>query len=400
MGPTTSILLRGAAELLTCARDAPDLIGRILGGDVLIENGRISAAGRLEGARAARVIDVTGRVVMPGFVDCHTHVVFGGTRVDEYAARVAGRTPEDGEPVGIVGTMTETRGLTVEALVAAAEPRVREMLEHGTTTLESKSGYGLRADAELRMLRANRALGDRVPTRIVSTYLGAHAFPPDTTREGYVRQILDTIPEVARAGLADFCDAYCDDGYFSVEETRRILRTGIEHGLAPKLHLDAYSHTGAAAVAAELGATSVDHLNYTAPEELERLAAAGVTAVAMPCLDLAADHPRPVRPRSLADAGIRVALATDICPGCWVTSMQLVVQLACRLGGLSVAQALRGATLDAAAAVGLEAEVGSLEPGKQADVIVLDVPRHEDVAYRIGRNAVERVISGGRVVEL
>ena len=191
---------------------------------------------------------------------------------------------------------------------------------------------------------------------------------------------------------------YCDDGYFTLAESRRILEAGLAHGLRPKLHLDAYSNTGAAALAAELGAITVDHLNHTRPPELEALAAAGVIGVVMPLLDFAAQNPTPAHARTLLDSGLRIALATDICPGCYTASMQVVIQHACRTGGLSVAQAIRASTLDAAAAVGRADRVGSLEPGKQADVLILDTARHEDIAYRIGHNAVRPVIRRGALV--
>ncbi len=395
----TDLLIRNAAEILTCAADAPDGIGRLPGGSIAISDGLIEAVGEVGARRAHKVIEAAGRVVLPGFVDCHTHVLFGGSRVEEYAARVAGREPPAGAPVGIAGTVRETRRLSTDALVAQALPRLGEMLAHGTTTAESKTGYGLALEAELRMLEANRRLAAGTPVEIVSTLLAAHALPEDMPRDEYVGLIVERlVPRVAAEGLARFCDAYCDQGYFTLEETQRVLAAGVAHGLAPKLHLDAYSTTGAARLAADLGAASVDHLNFTSPEEAECLGAAGVVAVAMPCLDLAVAHPRPVDVRGLIGAGMTVALATDLCPACHVASMQLVIQLACRLYGLSVAEAIRAATLHAAMALRRDKTVGSLEPGKQADVLVLGVERHEELAYRIGSNLVERVIKRGRVV--
>lgn len=395
---TVDLLVTGAAEVLTCAGGAPDLVG-VTSGGVAVDAGRIVAVGDVSGYRARKTVDAAGGVVLPGFVDAHTHVVFGGTRVQEYAARVAGKQPPRGAPVGIVGTTEQTRASTLAELVEQASDRVCEMLAHGTTTVESKSGYGLEPDTELRLLRAARIVGRDVGVDIVNTYLGAHAFPTDVPPDQYVDVVVDLIPRVVEEGLAEFCDVYCDDGYFDLAQTRRILEAGLLAGLAPKIHLDAYSHTGAAALAAELGAVSVDHLNYTTDAELKDLAAAGVTGVYMPCLDYAVAHPRPLDPRRLVDAGMEVALATDICPGCWTTSMQVAVQMACRTGGLSVQQALRAATYGAARSLGRADLVGSLEPGKQADVIVLDVPSHEDVAYRLGRNSVRTVIRHGAVVK-
>jgi imidazolonepropionase len=390
-------LIAGAAEVLSCRSDASDGLDRIPGGQVLIEGDRIVAVGRLGEPAAETVIDARGGVVMPGFVDCHTHAVFGGSRVDEYAARCAGVPPPADAPVGIIGTMAATNPLDARALADASRGRVREMLAHGTTTVEIKSGYGLSTAAELAMLEANRLLASELGISVVSTFLGAHAIPPDVDRSAYVEQVCQTIPIVAERGLARFCDVYCDDGYFTLEETRRILRTGLEHRLRPKVHLDAYAHTAAAGVAAQIGAVTVDHLNHTAPEELEALAAAGVIAVAMPLLDFTVAHERPTVARALAQRGLRVAIATDCCPGCYATSMQLAIQHACRTGGLSVAAAIRAATLDAAAASGCEEEAGSLEPGKRADVLVLDTDRFEDLAYRIGHNAVRLTICGGVV---
>lgn len=397
--PHVDLVVTGAAELLTCAEDASDLIGLIPGGGVAISGGRIVAVGDVSGYRADRVIDAQGGVIMPGFVDSHTHVVFGGSRVDEYAAKVSGQTPPAGVPVGITGTVATTRAATAEQLLQESSARVREMVNSGTTTLESKSGYGLDSKHELRLLETSQRLAETMPADIVSTYLGAHAFPADVEQDRYVDEVVDLIPEVAERGLAEFCDVYCDEGYFDLAQTARILSAGLDAGLKPKLHLDAYGHTGAAAIAIELGAVSVDHLNFTTDAELRALGDAGIAGVYMPCLEYSVAHSRPLDPRRVIDAGMELALATDICPGCWVTDMQLAVAMACRTGGLSVAQALRAATHGSARALGRQESVGSLKVGMQADVIVLDVARHEDVAYRIGRNAVTTVIARGAVVE-
>jgi imidazolonepropionase len=392
------LVVHGAAEVLTCAAGAPDLIGSTTGG-VAVDRGRIVAVGDVSSYVGRRTVDATGKVVLPGFVDAHTHVVFGGSRVREYAALVAGEPVPDGAPRGITGTAATTRSRSVEGLVAEAVARLTEMLRHGTTTVESKSGYGLTVEAEQKILYTNRRLDEELPLDVVSTYLGAHAFPPETSPDLWVERIIRQLPRVAAEGLAEFNDVYSDEGYFDVGQTRKILEAGLEHGLRAKIHLDAYSHTGAAELACELGAVSVDHLNCTTDAEAARLAEAGVTGVYMPCLDYMVSHARPVRARELTQHGLELAVATDICPGCWTTSMQLVVAMACRSGGLSVPQAIRAATHGGARALGRQDHIGSLVPGFRADLLVLDIPTHEHLAYRLGGNAVDTVVKDGRILE-
>ncbi|MFI5038229.1 MAG: imidazolonepropionase [Solirubrobacterales bacterium] len=395
------LVIANAAEVLTCARKADDLVGRIPGAGVVVEGGRIVYVGPLRPddlASAATLVDAAGGVVLPGFVDSHTHVVFGRSRVQEFAARAARREPPPDAPLGIVGTAVATRDLTVAQLVAEALQRLDAMLRHGTTTVESKSGYGLRPDAELRILETNRELNRLSPVDVVSTYLGAHAIPPGTTRGAYVDAVVDLIPEIAGRGLAEFCDVYCDEGYFTTAETERILRAGIDHGLRPKLHLDAYSATGAARLAVEVGAVSVDHLNYTPPDEVRALAAAGIRGVYLPTLELAVGHEAPLRARALADAGLELAVATDVCPACWAPDLTLAMALACRTGRLSVAEAIRGVTLVAADALGRGDEIGTLEVSKRADIVVVAVPEHAHLAYRIGAIPVTHVVKNGVVV--
>ncbi|WP_270256401.1 imidazolonepropionase [Kocuria marina] len=395
---TVDLVIADAAELLTCAPDATDLIGCVRGGGLAVDDGRIVAVGDVSGYRGRRRIDASGKVVMPGFVDSHTHVVFGGDRAAEYAGKVAGAPPPEGAAVGITGTMADTRALSAEELVDQALPRVRQMLAAGTTTFESKTGYGLSREAEWRLLEANARLASAVDARLVSTYLGGHAIAPGRDPEQWTAEIVAQLPEVAAAGLAAFNDVYCDEGYFTPAQTERILAAGLEHGLVPKIHLDAYSHTGVAPLAARLGAVSADHLNYTTDAELEQLAEAGVTGVYMPCLEYAVAHPRPLDPTRLQRAGMEVALATDVCPGCWTIGMETVIVMACRAGGMSVPAAIRAATRGGALALGLGERVGSLTVGRDADVLVLDVPSHEHLAYRLSGSPVDAVVRAGAVV--
>jgi imidazolonepropionase len=294
--------------------------------------------------------------------------------------------------------MEMTRAETIDMLAASAAQRLRRMFQSGTTTVESKSGYGLSLAEEIKQLQVNRRLQSTQPVDVVSTFLGAHDFPRDVPRERYVDVVIgEMIPRVADEGLAEFCDVYCDDGYYTVEQSRRILEAGLRAGLRPKIHVDAYSDIGGAAMAAELGVVSADHLNYTGRAAMQKLAEADVIGVVMPALDFAVRHTRPFDARAMMAEGLTLALATDLCPACWVESMQLVMQLACRLYQFSPAEALYASTVGAARALGLENDRGSLEPGKLADVQIWDLPTFEDMIYRIGNNAVEAVIKRGRV---
>jgi imidazolonepropionase len=319
--------------------------------------------------------------------------------VREYAARMtmsAGEVARLGIPSGIPATVAITRAASLEQLTESASQRLRRMLQHGTTTVESKSGYGLSLAQETKLLEVNRRLAAVQPVDVVSTFLGAHDFPPDVPRERYVDVVVDQmIPAVAGQGLAEFCDVYCDAGYFDVEQSRRILQAGAAAGLRPKMHVDAYADIGGARLAADLGVVSADHLNYTDRAAMRRLAAAGVVGVVMPALDFAVRHVRPFDARAMLDEGITLALATDLCPACWCESMQLVMQLACRLYGLSPAEALITATWGGARALGLAGDRGSLEPGKLADIQIWDVPTFEVIIYRLGHNAVDTVIKRG-----
>jgi len=413
--PAVDLVLRGAAVVLTCVPEANDLIGRRRTDTahgawqvaVAVQGETIAAVAPLPELEAtfdlnqARVIDVNGKILAPGFVDCHTHLVFGGTRAQEYAARMtrsAGEVAALGIPAGIQATVRMTRASSKEALREEALRRLERMLRFGTTTVESKSGYGLSCEKEIELLEINRDLQGSQPVDVVSTFLGAHDFPTELSRERYLGKLVDEmIPRVAEEGLAEFCDVYCDEGYYTVEESQCILEAGIRYGLGAKIHVDAYANIGGSRLAAELPAISADHLNYTSEAEIDSLAEAGVVGVVMPGLDFAVRHPMPFNARVMLDRGLRVALATDFCPGCWMESMQLVMQLACRQYSLSPEEALLSATLYAAQAVGLE-DRGSLEVGKLADIQVWDLPTFEDCIYRLGNNAVMMVIKRGRVV--
>jgi imidazolonepropionase len=405
--PQADLLVQGGL-VLTCVGRAGDPVGRIPGGAIACAGERILAVGsRAEVAAridlaGARVFDATAGIVAPGFVDSHTHLIFGGSRVQEYAARMT-RSPAEvsalGIPSGIQATVAMTRAESAEELAAGASARLRGMFRSGTTTVEVKSGYGLTLADELKMLEAGRLLDCAQPVDVVNTFLGAHDFPPEQSRERYIDVVIgDMIPEVAARGLAEFCDAYLDTGYYTLEESRRILEAGRAAGLLLKVHTDAYADLGGAFLAAELGVVSADHLNYTTPEAARALSAAGVVGVVMPALDWAVAHAHPFDAEMLQGEGLRLALATDLCPACWVESMQLVMQLACRMYRFSPEEALVAATAGGAGALGLT-DRGTLEAGKLADMQVWDLPTFEDLIYRLGNNAVATVIKRGRVFD-
>jgi len=405
--PRADLLIANAAEVLTCIPSGNDLVGRIRGGAVAVAGERILAVGPDADVRAqvdatgAQVSDASGKIVAPGFVDSHTHLVFGGSRVREYAAKMT-HTPQAvkalGIPTGILATVEMTRAESIDQLTASAVQRLRQMLAHGTTTAESKSGYGLTVADELKLLGVNRRLQALQPVDVVSTFLGAHDFPREVAREQYIESIIhEMIPLVAEQKLAEFCDAFCDEGYYTAAEARRILEAGRAAGLRPKIHTDQYSAIGGSEMAMELGVVSADHLNYTERGLMRKLAAAGVVGVVTPVLDFAVKHPRPFDARAMMAEGMTLALSTDLCPACWVESMQLVMQFACRQYGLSPEEALYASTVGGARALGLN-DRGTLAPGQLADIQIWDIPTFEDVIYRLGNNAVETVIKRGKSV--
>ncbi len=406
MPEKSGLLVLGASEVLTCAGGAGGPAGRLAGAAVAIEGERIVRVGTEAEARAAlgpapREVDADGGVVAPGFVDAHTHLVFGGTRAREYASRLTRSRPDTealGIPTGILATVDATRSATAAELERSARERLDEMLACGSTTVESKSGYGLSTRDEIRLLEVGARLDGSHPVDLVSTFMGAHDVPPATDRERYVREVItEQIPEVARLGLARFNDVFCDDGWFTPDEARAILVAGLEAGLAPKIHAEQYARTGGASVAAGLDCVSADHLNFATDADLAELAEAGVTAVLMPLIDFAVRHPRPIRARRWVAAGLRLALGTDLCPGGYAVSMPLAIQFACRGNGLTPEEALLAATAGSAAACGLE-DRGALRTGLLADLTVWDVPSLEEMVYRIGHNPVRQVIKRGKVV--
>ncbi len=406
--PKADLLVQGGL-VLTCIAREGDPVGRIPGGAIAIAGEHIVAVGRQAEIATqadvtdARILDATSCIVAPGFVDSHTHLIFGGSRAQEYAARMTHSAAEVramGIPSGIQATVAMTRAATIDELTASAAARLSGMFWSGTTTVEVKSGYGLTVADELKMLQVSRQLARTLPVDVVNTFLGAHDFPRELPRDRYVDMVIhEMLPEVAERGLAEFCDVYLDTGYYTVAESRRILEAGRAAGLGLKVHTDAYADEGGAYLAAELGAVSADHLNYTTPEAARALAAAGTVGVVMPALDWAVAHAHPFDARMLLAQGLPLALATDLCPACWVESLQLVMQLACRLYRFTPEEALVAATIGGARALGIT-DRGTLQPGMLADMQVWNLPSFEDVIYRLGNNAISAMVKRGRVYEL
>lgn len=362
---------------------------------------RLLAAGDLA---AAERLDGGGGTLIPGFVDPHTHLPWAGTREDEFVARLAGTTYQEiaAKGGGILSTVATTRRADEEQLAALARRRMDRMLEWGTTTAEAKSGYGLSLEDELKQLRAIRQASESHPVDLVPTLLAAHEVPAEfrAERERYLDLICEEIvPATAEQGLARFCDVFCERGVFSAEESRRVLEAGARFGLAPRLHADEFADSGGAELAASLGAFSADHLMAVSEKGVEALAGAGITAILLPGTSffLMKKHYAPAR--RLVEAGVPVALATDCNPGSSHTeSMPMVFLLAVLQLGLTIEESLTAATLNAACSLGLGGEIGSVEVGKRADLVLLDAPNVLHLAYHYGINPVAAVVKGGRVV--
>jgi imidazolonepropionase len=351
--------------------------------------------------RTAERIDAGGALVIPGLVDCHTHLAFAGWRADEFVERCRGATYAEiaARGGGIIRTVRLTREASEYDLLDRCRGFLAAMVRRGVTTVECKSGYGLAVDDELKLLRVYRRLRDEYPGTTVSTFLGAHTVPPEyrSDRFGYVRLVCEEmIPAEAAERLATFCDVFVEAGAFSVEEARTIFAAARKHGLRPKLHADQLADGGGAALAAEVGAISADHLEFASDAGLRAMAAASVVAVALPFASLYLRQP-PLDARRCLDAGLTVAVATDFNPGSAPSyDLPLAMTLACTMNRLTPAEALRGATINAAKAIGVENVVGSLEPGKRADFVLLDAENVEHWLYHYRPDSVRATYIGGK----
>lgn len=418
------LLIEDASELITLAADIPDNgavgprvgssmrnLAIISGGSVAAFDGRIVAIGKTHEVRGkvnltsnAQVIDAKGKVVLPGFVDSHTHLVFAGSREEEFIQRAEGKTYLEilGSGGGILSTVRATRDATHSHLLALGLKNLDIMMCHGTTTVEVKSGYGLSVDEELKILRVIRDLDKFHPVDVVSTFMGAHAVPAEYAgdTEGYVQHVIDDqLPAVKEENLAEFCDVFCEKGVFSVGQSRRILEAGLALGLLPRIHADEMGSLGGAELAAEIGAVSAEHLLYASEDGIRKMAEAGVTATLLPATSFTLGLGRYADARAFIQAGCPVALATDFNPGTSPTlSMQFVMNAAALGMKLHPAEIISATTVNAAHGLNRGNLIGSLEVGKVADMVVVNTDTYLRIPYKLGINIVDKVIKRGRLV--
>jgi imidazolonepropionase len=416
------MLIHSASQLLTLSggpQRGTDLgrLGIIPDGAVLIRDGLIAATGSSEDLRRRyhdkEMLDAGGRVVMPGFVDPHTHLIWAGDRAAEFEMRLEGKSYLEilAAGGGILSTVRSTRQASVEDLLAETRPRIWDMLRHGTTTAEAKTGYGLETAAELRMLDALCRLDAEDPLELAITFLGAHAIPPEFKGDpdGYTHHVcVEMLPAVqawwqqhAPGSSLPFADVFCETGAFSLEQSRRILVTAKGLGFPLKIHADEFDNLGGASLAAELGAVSADHLVRTSPEDIAALGQSNTVAVGLPCTPFGLAERDYTPARAILEAGGLLALASDLNPGtAWCGDMQFTIALACRYMRLTPAQAIAAATINAAAAISREDRIGSLEPGKQADLLILSVSDYRHLGYRFGLSLVHKVFKKGKIINV
>jgi imidazolonepropionase len=414
------MLVHSASQLLTIA-GAPqrgrDLgrLGIIPDGALLIRDGMIATVGTttelLQAYPHEETLDASRHVVMPGFVDPHTHLLWVGDRAAEFEMRLEGKTYLEilAAGGGILSTVRLTRQASLQSLCDETRPRLREMLAHGTTTTEAKTGYGLQTETELRMLQALLLLDAEGPLEISPTFLGAHAIAPEykDDPDGYTSHLCsEMLPTIRRwwdghvpTHPLPFVDVFCETGAFSLAQSRRILEMAKSLGFPLKIHADEFDNLGGASLAASLGAVSADHLVKTSPADIAALARSDTVAVALPCTPFGLAEREFTPAQAILEAGGLLALATDLNPGtAWGGDMQFTIALACRYMHLTPAQAIVAATLNAAVAINRADVIGSLEPGKQADLLILNVSDYRHLGYRFATNLVQTVIKRGEVL--
>ena len=377
---------------------------------IAIDKGKICAVYKdgelpdLSGCNDCRVLDAENRLVTPGLVDCHTHMVFGGWRHNEIPLKLRGATYLDILKAGggILDTVRHTRSMSEEELFEKSKGFVYEMLSGGVTTVESKSGYGLNLDDELKQLRVNKRLNEQTPMDVVSTFLGAHAIPPEykDRPDEYIDYLCDVVlPEVKSQNLAEFCDVFCEDSVFDVEQSKRMLLCAKKHGMGCKIHADEIEAIGGAVLAGQLGAVSAEHLIATNAQGIESMAKGGVTAALLPATSFYLNKTY-APARQMIEKGIPVAIASDFNPGsCPSLNLQFAINLGYLKYRMLPEEILTATTLNAACAINRGESIGSIEVGKQADLVIWDAPNFEMICYRFGSNQVKTVIKNGEIIQ-
>ena len=410
----TSVAILHASQLVTVAGPKRPRVGAemaelavIRDGGMLIREGKIEIVGSSEeiakNAGDAEVIDAGGRLVLPGFVDAHTHLVFAGNRLENFERRARGETYEQIAKAGggIWSTVEKTRAASGEDLFDQAQTHAEWFLRCGTTTIEAKSGYGLTVEDELKILRVMRRLNEKKPLEIVPTFLGAHAVPRELDANEYIDLVLDEmLPRIAKEKLAEFCDVFCEHGYFTIEQSKRILTAARKLGLGLRIHADQLSNSGAAQLAAELKATTADHLEKTDEQGIVAMKSAGVQPVLLPGSVYALGSTAYPRAREMLDAGLAVVLATDFNPGSSPTpSMTMILSIVYTQMKMSPAEAITAATINAAYSINRGGKIGSLERGKLANFSIFDCEDYRELAYWFGIPQTHSVyVRGERVV--
>ena len=400
------LLLRGAIEVVTppvtdlpLCGEAMNKIERYSNTDILIDGDKIVEIGKNLEFDGAEIMDVSGKVIMPGFVDPHTHLVWSGSREHELEWKLQGRTYQEilANGGGILRTVKETRNSEEEELRQESLIRFKNAIKHGTTTIEIKSGYGLEKETEIKQLKVANWLGNQNLAETVVTFMGAHALPEGSDRRTYVLDVIDMLPEVRE--LADFCDVFCEEGAFTVDESRKILEAAMKEGFGLKIHADEFGDTGGGQLAAELGVISADHLAGSTAETFVALKEAGTIGVLLPGTPFAilSDHFAPAR-KMIAN-NLPIALATDCNPNCYTESMQLVQQLAVFRMNMTPSEALVASTINSAFAIG-KTDRGCIAKGWRADLIICDIPDYRHLTYHFGKNHVESVIVGGKILDV
>ena len=398
-------LLRGALEVVTPRPtlkpfhgDAMGIVDRRANTDILIENDKIIKVAKHIEAPEAEIIDVTGKVIVPGFVDPHTHLVWAGSREHELEWKLKGKSYQEilANGGGILRTVKETRSISEDELREQTLKRFKKAINYGTTTIEIKSGYGLEEDTEIKQLRVANWLKSLNLADVVVTFMGAHAFPENLNKYEYVSEIVRMLPLVKE--LAEYCDVFCEEGAFTVDESREILNAAKSLGFKLKIHADEFGDTGGGKLGAELAVVTADHLAGSSLETIKVLSDSGVIGVLLPGTPFAllSDHYSPAR-KMIAN-NLPLALATDCNPNCYTESMQLVQQLAVFRMGMTPAEALVSSTVNAAFAIG-KSDRGVISEGWRADLLICDVPDYRHLTYHFGVNHVETVIIGGKIID-